>query len=60
LQFVDRDLDHGTGQQGDFAEVALVQEVPQYMNESQQMIEQTNENARGIGAEILIALWRSE
>jgi|SRR6266404_3278620 len=60
-QIVDpRDLVHGIGQQGDFAEQALAQEVQQYRNESQQKIEQTIENARGIGGEILIAHGRSE
>jgi hypothetical protein len=55
-----RDLDHGIGQQDDFAEQALAQEAPQYKNETQQTIEQMIENAREIGAEILIALERSE
>jgi hypothetical protein len=55
-----RDLDHGIDQQDDFAEQVLVQEAPQYKNETQQTIEQTIENAREIGAEILIALGRSE
>lgn len=55
-----RDLDHGIDQQDDFVEQALAQEVPQYKNETQQTIEQTIENAREIGAEILIALERNE
>jgi hypothetical protein len=55
-----RDADHGIDRQGDFAEPAVAQEVPQCRSKSQQRTAQTIENARETVEKILTALSRSE